>query len=460
MKLNPALGLRLAHWAWPMFRPRRFKFLYGGRGSAKTWTLFIVALMIGSRRKTSFLCLREVQESLADSAHQVICDLIEADPAFRKFYTPTKTTIYGKNGTRFRFQGLSEIRGTARRVRGREGVDVAILDEAQYITKESFEDLEPTIRKDGSEIWAALNPRFETDVMYEIAMTAGEDPDVWALNVNWQDNPFWNEAQEKARKRFERAEPDRYPHIYGGQLDTLGLGLRQVLSYALVRECMDAWFPKAAEGGVQVGFDVADEGRDHCCVVARKGPVVIAIDRWSGKGKTIGYSTRKAVEFALEHFATHFYYDAGGLGAGVRDHVTDVPFEVEGIHFNGEVGGKKRMYLPGRSNGDTFKDRGMQMAWNLRMRADRTRERLAGEPGINAEDCLFLDPDLPFVTDFLAELTRPTWDDSSGKKRLKKKQPKERSPDRWDATELAFAGDSKYGLSHGVPASSFATIYG
>jgi phage terminase large subunit len=50
----------------PILQPRRFKIVYGGRGSAKSHTVAQVLLMLGTQRRLRILCVREVQKTLAD----------------------------------------------------------------------------------------------------------------------------------------------------------------------------------------------------------------------------------------------------------------------------------------------------------------------------------------------------------------------------------------------------------
>ena len=68
-----------------LFRPKRYKVAYGGRGSAKSWN-FARALIIRmvqcvglpKDKQVRILCAREFQNSLKDSVHQLLCDQISA----------------------------------------------------------------------------------------------------------------------------------------------------------------------------------------------------------------------------------------------------------------------------------------------------------------------------------------------------------------------------------------------
>jgi len=89
----------------PIFDPYRYKVLYGGRGGAKSWGFARALLILGAQKPIRILCAREVQNSISDSVHQLLEDQIPR-LGLENFYTVQKTTIMGKNGTTFGFEGL------------------------------------------------------------------------------------------------------------------------------------------------------------------------------------------------------------------------------------------------------------------------------------------------------------------------------------------------------------------
>ena len=146
-----------------LFQPARYKVVRGGRGSGKSWGFARSLLIQGSARTLRVLCTREVQKSIQQSVHQLLKDQIEA-LGLSAFYEVLATEIRGKNGTQFFFSGLSDQ--TAESLKSFEGVDVCWCEEAQAISKRSWDILIPTIRKDGSEIWVSFNPQLESDETY------------------------------------------------------------------------------------------------------------------------------------------------------------------------------------------------------------------------------------------------------------------------------------------------------
>lgn len=85
--------------------PARYKVYYGGRGSAKSWSIATVLLAIAANRPLGILCAREIRLSIADSVKRLLDDRIEA-LSLGGFYTSTNSKIAGANGSVFLFVGL------------------------------------------------------------------------------------------------------------------------------------------------------------------------------------------------------------------------------------------------------------------------------------------------------------------------------------------------------------------
>ena len=81
-----------------LFEPKRYKVYYGGRGGAKSHAIATALLMIAAQRKIRVLCARELQVSIGDSVHKLLCDII-AQYDLDAFYTITQTSIRGANGS-------------------------------------------------------------------------------------------------------------------------------------------------------------------------------------------------------------------------------------------------------------------------------------------------------------------------------------------------------------------------
>ena len=126
-----------------LFEPKRYKVLYGGRGGAKSWGVARALLVLGVKKTTRVLCAREFQNSIGQSVHKLLSDQIIA-LKLESFYEITQNSIRGKNGSEFAFVGL---KNNVANIKSYEGVDICWVEEAQSVSKTSWNVLIPTIRK-------------------------------------------------------------------------------------------------------------------------------------------------------------------------------------------------------------------------------------------------------------------------------------------------------------------------
>lgn len=199
----------------------RYKAAYGGRGSTKSWSFARALLIRGIQEPTRILCTRELQRSIKDSVHQLLSDQIQA-LNLGYYYTIQANSIQGKNGTAFGFAGLKH---NITELKSYEGADVAWLEEAQVISKKSWEILVPTIRKEGSEIWATFNPELEEDETYR-RLVLNPPKDSIVVKMNWQDNPWFPDVLMQEMLELKERDPDAYLHVWEGHC-------RQVLDGAI-----------------------------------------------------------------------------------------------------------------------------------------------------------------------------------------------------------------------------------
>jgi phage terminase large subunit len=194
--------------------PVRYRAGFGGRGSAKSHSFCSAAVIKGANQPLRIGIYREIQRSIRDSAKRLLDDKIEEN-GLSHFYESTDTEIRGKNGTLFLFNGL---RTNPDAIKSTEGLDIAIVMEANKVAQRSWDLLIPTVRKPGSEIWAEWNPDLPTDpvdVMFR--GEHGPPPGSIVRRINWEDNPFFPEVL-KAELEFDRKrDPDKYAHIWLGE---------------------------------------------------------------------------------------------------------------------------------------------------------------------------------------------------------------------------------------------------
>ena len=195
-----------------LFEPSRYKVLYGGRGSSKSWSIARALLIIGANRKIRVLCVRELQNSIKDSVHRLLSDQIDL-LQLHSFYSATEQGIVGSNGTEFIFKGL---RHNATSIRSTEGIDYCWVEEGQAVSKSSWNTLIPTIRKEGSEIWVSLNPEFEDDETYQ-RFIEHTPTNAIKVEVNYRDNPWFPDVLEQERLDLLKRSPADHEHVWEGK---------------------------------------------------------------------------------------------------------------------------------------------------------------------------------------------------------------------------------------------------
>lgn len=193
--------------------PSRIKVLYGGRGSGKSWSVARILLEFGTKAKIRVLCAREIQRTISESVHQLLRDQI-AELGLDEFYTVTDTAIRGANGTEFYFAGLRSQ--DAHKLKSYEGVDICWVEEAQVVSKRSWDILLPTIRKPDSEIWVTFNPELDSDETY-VRFVTNKRPDSLVVKMNYTDNPWFPEVLEAERLALLASDPDAYRNVWEGE---------------------------------------------------------------------------------------------------------------------------------------------------------------------------------------------------------------------------------------------------
>ena len=219
-----ALRIPTAEVFLPLLEPARYKGAHGGRGSGKSH--FFAGLLVEdhlAERGMLSVCIREVQKTLKESAKRLIegklsdFGLGEAD-GFKVFREVIQTPGDGA----IIFQGMKDH--SAESIKSLEGFKRAWLEEAQTISARSLSLLRPTIRAEGSEIWASWNPRRKTDPI-DLMFRGDERPTgVACVQANWSENPWFTDVLDQERLDCLRQDPEQYPHIWDGDYATVSVG--------------------------------------------------------------------------------------------------------------------------------------------------------------------------------------------------------------------------------------------
>ena len=194
-----------------LFQPKRTKVLWGGRGAGRSWGVARALLLIGSERAIRVLCVRELQNSISESVHKLLADQIVA-LGLEAFYDVQVGRIIGRNGTTFAFEG---IKNNTSKIKSYEGIDRCWVEEANKVSRSSWEVLIPTIRKEGSEIWLTFNPELDTDYTYQRFVMSPSEQSV-VVKMTWRDNPWFPDVLRVEMEDLKARDPDAYLNVWEG----------------------------------------------------------------------------------------------------------------------------------------------------------------------------------------------------------------------------------------------------
>lgn len=194
-----------------LFEPKRYKILYGGRGSGKSWGVARALIAMAIQKPIRILCARELQNSIHDSVITLLDDQIKSI-GVESFFDVQRTAIYGKNGSEFSFAGLKH---NVTSIKSFEGVDYCWVEEGQAVSKTSWDTLVPTIRKPNSEILVTFNPDLDTDETYK-RFVLNPPENAIVRKVNWYDNPWFPQVLRDELEELKAKNMDAYLNIWEG----------------------------------------------------------------------------------------------------------------------------------------------------------------------------------------------------------------------------------------------------
>jgi len=194
-----------------LFKKARYKVYYGGRGAGKSHSIAKALLVKGVKKPIRVLCAREYMTSIKDSVHKLLSDQIELI-GLQSFYEVTQNSIRGKNGAEFAFVGL---KNNIANVKSFEGIDICWVEEAQTVSKTSWNVLIPTIRKEESEIWISFNPELEADETYQRFVVSPPDNSI-VQRINWSDNLWFPETLRMEKDALKNRDPAAYNNVWEG----------------------------------------------------------------------------------------------------------------------------------------------------------------------------------------------------------------------------------------------------
>lgn len=299
--------------------------LYGGRGSGKSRHVALALILRGRQKHLRILCTRELQNTIGDSVHKELSDIINTY-GFTDYQVTEKTIRNKITGTEFIFRGL---RHNATEIKSLTGIDIAWVEEAQSISEASLKLLVPTIRKPGSQLIYTFNRMNELDPVYVRYVTQVRAR-TYVRKVNYDVLEKAGLFPDELREEMEAdkaASLDLYAHVWLGE--PIAQSDTAILSRTAVLEAMQR--SVSPEGAIEVGVDVARMGDDRTVFKKRQGHREI---------DTRTYTKLRTTEVCdkLELFVDYdkdvlLKIDDTGVGGGVTDEMIKRGYTVMPINF-------------------------------------------------------------------------------------------------------------------------------
>lgn len=317
---------------------------YGGRGSAKSFTFIDAIVIEATLRPIRVLCTREIQDSIEESVKAEIEASI-SDRGLDHFFKITKAEIVARNGSKFIFKG---IKNNIKNLKSISDVDIVLCEEAENISKNSWDKLLPSIRprnafgerKKRPIVIVIFNPDDELDDTYQ-RFVMRPPPRSMIKLINWRDNKYFPENLNEMRLHSKKTRPKKdHEHDWEGKPRS------QVENVIIERDWIRAArfaskLPGFIKEGIKVAaYDPAGQGRDANATVYQDGNIIKAIDEWV-KSEDLREATNRSFGLAMNMGVDRFVYDTcGGLGDGVSVFVSDAKEEANeeiGYDFDLEI---------------------------------------------------------------------------------------------------------------------------
>lgn len=401
----------------------RFRILYGGRDSTKSWDAAIRAVWIAKEAKVRVLCTRMYQNRIEESVYALLKKQINRFQ-LDNYYKILHNKIISSTGSEFIFYGLAR---NISEIKSLEGIDILLLEEAQSLTKEIWEVVEPTIRKQGSEIWVILNPRVEEDFAYQRFVVDPPENSI-VRKINYDENPFLSETSKETIDRIKQEDYDAYEHIY------LGVPRKDDQTVIIKR----SWIEAATDAHVKlninilgqsaIGYDPADSGDDKNAISIRKGILTLNTEQWFGGENELMKSSKRVYEEAIKK-RSEIIYDSIGVGAGCGSKFAEINEDRKiyiGFYaFNaaGKVKKPEQEYEHQVKNKDYFSNLKAQAWWLVANKFKNTYNAVIKNDLSNIDNIISISSNCNNIEKLISQLCTPRKDyDSSGRIKVESKK--------------------------------------
>nr|HAQ95083.1 PBSX family phage terminase large subunit [Afipia sp.] len=271
-----------------------FRGAWGGRGSAKTRTFAKMAAVNGLRYAAAgddgvIVCGREFMNSLSDSSLAEVKAAIASEPWLAEQYDVGETYVRTKDrAIDFVFVGL---RHNLESIKSKSRIRLLWVDEAEPVSDTAWTTAIPTVREEGSEVWATWNPKRKKSATHK---RFRENPPARSkfVEMNWRDNPWFTAKLERNRQDDLKNRPDQYEHIWEGDFVSVVEGAYYAQSLAEAKaQGRIGFFAKDPLMTVRAIWDIGGTGAkaDACSIWIAQfiGGEIRVLDYYEAKGQPL-----------------------------------------------------------------------------------------------------------------------------------------------------------------------------
>lgn len=442
---------------WKTRKP--YKLLKGGRFSSKTQDAGGMAAFLARNYSLKFMCIRQFQNRITDSVYTVIKEKIISTGWEAEFDIGVSSIKHRETGSEFLFYGIarniSDIKGT-------EGVDICWIEEGEGLTEDQWAIIDPTIRKEGAEIWILWNPYSQTDfVQTKLPELLGDACII--RHINYDENPFLSSTAREKAERLKLVDEDSYNHIYLGRAlssDEMSIIKGKWFDASIDAHIHIPGFPKGGgkiggmdiSGGIE-GDIIAPKANDPNALAWRYGCILMGLEEWQDENPNAAVAYAHPI--LLREGVDVLNVDDIGVGASVpaefrrlhKEAQDKAPGVIRAFSFKGWTASEApvmadREYELGKTHGDMWLNLKAQGWGTLADRFYNTWLAKNGLPHDN-EKMISVPSGLPLRDKLKGELTGPRKEIVNGKQKTEgKKALKKRgisSHNLADAVVMAFA---------------------
>ena len=442
-------------------KPQPIICILGGRGSGKSLGVGDCLTFEMEAKGYDIYCLREFQDSLSDSVHRVFVGSVE-DRLKLPGWDIQQSTVIAPNGAKTTYKGANRNPDA---MQSAQGYLRSWFEEAHRASQASLDKLLPTIlRNPGAKCIFTANPQSSGDAFSKRFITPYlkqlekdgfyEDELHYIVIVNWKDNPWWNEEQERLRLwDYENLSRAKYDWIWEGKfLDTVD---NSIIEAEWFDACIDSHIKLGFEpcGQVRLAYDPADSGDDKAIAVMHGN---VLLDVQSTDSGSIDTATDWATGLAISNRVDAFTWDADGMGMGLKRQISSAFFgkTIIAEAFRGSEGVDlpDTIYEPieadvvmtnQKTNWDTFTNKRAQYYWMLRDKMMRTYQAVEKGKMFAPDDLISFSSKIKDLQALRSELCRiPRKYTSTGRVQLVSKPDMKKlgiqSPNKADAVMMCM----------------------